>query len=312
MAGLLVVAGGVPRGTNSNHVPRGTLSHLAAADRLAPSPMTATPQRGYAVCLPKSGRIVARVIAIANQKGGVGKTTTAVNLAASLAAAEQRTLLIDGDPQGNATSGVGVKPEQIDKTVYDVLLGDRPLKDAVISQVHFKHLDVAPATPDLAGAEVELVDRGNRERMMRNAVGAIRDSYDFVLIDCPPSLGLITLNMLAAADALLIPLQCEYYALEGLSQLLNTVHLIQRSVNTELAIEGVLLTMYDARLNLSRQVATEAREYFGNEVFETVVPRNVRLAEAPSFGKPIILYDVASVGAQAYMNVAKELMARRQ
>jgi chromosome partitioning protein len=254
---------------------------------------------------------VARVIAIANQKGGLGKTTTAVNLAASLAAAEQRTLLIDGDPQGNATSGVGVRPDQISTTVYDVLIGDRALSNAIIPQVHFKHLDVAPATPDLAGAEVELVDRANRERMMRNAVGAVRSSYDYVLIDCPPSLGLITLNMLAAADALLIPLQCEYYALEGLSQLLNTVHLIQRSVNTELAIEGVLLTMYDARLNLSRQVAAEAREYFGTEVFETVVPRNVRLAEAPSFGKPIILYDVASIGAQAYMNVAKELMARR-
>ena len=254
---------------------------------------------------------MARVIAIANQKGGVGKTTTAVNLAASLAAAEQRTLLIDGDPQGNATSGVGVQADQIATTIYDVLVGDRPLKDAIIHQLNFKHLDVAPATPDLAGAEVELVDRGNRERMMRNAVTAIRDSYDYVLIDCPPSLGLITLNMLAAADALLIPLQCEYYALEGLSQLLNTVHLIQRSVNTELAIEGVLLTMYDARLNLSRQVAAEAREYFGSEVFETMVPRNVRLAEAPSFGKPIILYDVASVGAQAYMSVAKELMSRR-
>jgi len=240
----------------------------------------------------------------------VGKTTTAVNLAASLAAAEKRTLLIDGDPQGNATSGVGVQPDQISATVYDVLLGDRALSAATISHLHFKHLSVVPATPDLAGAEVELVERPNRERMMKNAVTGVRDQYDYVLIDCPPSLGLITLNMLSAADSLLIPLQCEYYALEGLSQLLNTVHLIQRSINPELAIEGVLLTMFDARLNLSRQVATEAREYFGNEVFDTVIPRNVRLAEAPSFGKPIILYDVASVGAQAYMNVAKELMAR--
>ena len=253
---------------------------------------------------------MARVIAIANQKGGVGKTTTAVNLAASLAAAEQRTLLIDGDPQGNATSGVGVPKEAIGVTVYDVLIGERPLTDATIHHVHFKRLDVVPATPDLAGAEVELVERPNRERLMRAAVGKVRANYDFVLIDCPPSLGLITINMLAAADALLIPLQCEYYALEGLSQLLNTVHLIQRNVNPELAIDGVLLTMYDTRLNLSRQVAAEAREYFGNQVFETVVPRNVRLAEAPSFGKPIIMYDVGSVGAQAYMGVAKELLGR--
>lgn len=260
--------------------------------------------------IPQKSQIVARVIAIANQKGGVGKTTTAVNLAASLAAAEQRTLLVDGDPQGNATSGVGVRPDQIGATVYDVLMGERSVDDATIHHVHFKHLDVVPATPDLAGAEVELVDRTNRERLFRTAVSSVRPNYDFILIDCPPSLGLITLNMLAAADALLIPLQCEYYALEGLSQLLNTVHLIQRNINPDLAIDGVLLTMYDARLNLSRQVAAEAREYFGAEVFETVVPRNVRLAEAPSFGKPIILYDVASVGAQAYMNVAKELLRR--
>ncbi|HVE78073.1 MAG TPA: AAA family ATPase [Gemmatimonadaceae bacterium] len=255
---------------------------------------------------------MARVLAIANQKGGVGKTTTAVNLAASLAAAEQRTLLVDGDPQGNATSGIGLPREQLERTVYDVLIGEAGLADVIFHEVQFKHLDVAPATPDLAGAEVELVERPNRERRMRDAIEVVRDSYDYILIDCPPSLGLITVNMLAAADALLIPVQCEYYALEGLSQLLNTVHLVQRGVNPLLAIDGVLLTMYDARLNLSRQVAEEAREYFGPKVFENVVPRNIRLAEAPSFGKPIMLYDITSVGAQAYMAVSKELMERHK
>lgn len=251
-----------------------------------------------------------RILAIANQKGGVGKTTSAVNLAASLAVAEQRTLLVDADPQGNASSGVGVERVGDGPSLYDVLLGDATLDEARRRGVQFPALDVLPSTPDLAGAEVELVDRERRVETMRDALAPVCGTYDYVLMDCPPSLGLLTLNMLAAADAVLIPVQCEYYALEGLSQLLSTVHRVQQGANPQLAIDGVLLTMYDARLNLSRQVAADAREYFGGKVFQSVIPRNVRLAEAPSFGKPILLYDVTSVGAQAYLAVAQELMER--
>ncbi len=253
---------------------------------------------------------VTRILAIANQKGGVGKTTTAVNLAASLAVAEQRVLLVDADPQGNATSGIGLSKDRVELTTYDVLIGECSAADAIVRGVQFPHLDVVPATPDLAGAEIELVGAANREHRMRAALAPLRGQYSYILIDCPPSLGLITINMLSAADSLLIPLQCEYYALEGISQLLNTVHVVQQSLNAALGIEGVLLTMYDARLNLSRQVAGDAREYFGEQVFKASIPRNVRLAEAPSFGKPIILYDLQSPGAQAYLDVARELLAR--
>ncbi len=251
-----------------------------------------------------------RIIAIANQKGGVGKTTSAVNLAASLAAAEKRTLLVDADPQANATSGVGIERDRLRLTLYEVLLDNRPMSEVIRRAVHFPLLDVAPASRDLVGAEVELVSRPHRESIMRNAVESVRANYDFILIDCPPSLGMLTLNMLAAADAVIIPIQCEYYALEGLSQLLNTVRLVQRSFNPRLAIDGVLLTMYDHRLNLSKQVADEAKEYFGARMFKTVIPRNVRLAEAPSFGKPILMYDIGSIGAQTYLGVAEELIKR--
>ncbi|HST57859.1 MAG TPA: AAA family ATPase [Longimicrobium sp.] len=254
---------------------------------------------------------MSRIIAIANQKGGVGKTTTAINLGACLAVAEKKTLVIDMDPQGNATSGLGIDKEEVEKSIYDVLIEGMPLADAIIPTVHFPYLDVLPATRDLVGAEVELVGRRNRENILRDAMEAIRGRYEYVLIDCPPSLGLITLNTLAAADSVLIPIQCEFYALEGLSQLLNTVTIVQKNLNPRLQIEGVLLTMYDGRLNLSRQVAEEAKEYFGPKVYRTTIPRNVRIAEAPSFGKPIVLYDVVSVGAKSYLSLAKEVIARK-
>ena len=254
---------------------------------------------------------MAQIIAIANQKGGVGKTTTAINLGAALAVAEKRTLVVDIDPQGNATSGLGVEDRESRATVYDVLIGGRSITDVRMRGVHFECLDLVPSSRDLVGAEIELVEAPDREKVLRKALEVIRGEYDYILVDCPPSLGLLTLNTLTAADAVMIPIQCEFYALEGLSQLLNTVRLVQKGLNPGLDIEGVLLTMYDRRLNLSKQVASEAREYFGARVYRTPIPRNVRLAEAPSFGEPIMMYDVMSAGAQAYLALASEVIHGR-
>ncbi len=251
---------------------------------------------------------MSRVIAIANQKGGVGKTTTAINLGASLAVAERRTLIIDIDPQANASSGLGLNRLANSPTIYDVLVRNKPIEKATQKALHFPFLDLVPSTRDLVGAEIEMVGMLSRETVLRRALESVRNQYDFVLVDCPPSLGLLTLNTLTAADSVLIPIQCEFYALEGLSQLLNTVRVVQRALNPKLKIEGVLLTMFDRRLNLSKQVAADAREYFGSKVFRTAVPRNVRLAEAPSFGEPIVLYDVLSAGAQSYLSLARELL----
>ncbi len=253
---------------------------------------------------------MAYTVAITNQKGGVGKTTTAVNLAAALAIAERRTLLVDADPQGNTTSGVGISKIELQLSLYDVLVEGHPVEDVILPVPGLPYLSVLPATQDLVGAELQLVERPFRESALRRVLEPIEGNYEYIVVDCPPSLGLLTLNVLAAVQALIIPIQCEYYGLEGISQLLNTVRLVQQNINPGLAIGGVLLTMYDSRLNLCRQVAEDAKEYFGPKVFGTPIPRNVRLAEAPSFGKPILLYDMQSVGAKSYLAVGQELLRR--
>jgi chromosome partitioning protein len=255
--------------------------------------------------------LVGRIIAIANQKGGVGKTTTAINLSASLAAAEQRVLAVDADPQGNLTSGLGRRAREGRPSLYDVLIEQRPLGEVVLD-TELQHLSLAPADRNLTGAEIELVPAMAREYRLKEALGPATAAYDYVFIDCPPSLGLLTVNALAAADAVLIPLQCEYFALEGVSELVSTIRRVQRSLNAGLDIEGVLLTMVDERMNLTQQVVGEIRDHFKEKVFRTTIPRSVRLAEAPSFGKPILLYDIKSKGAEAYLDLAKEVMAHEK
>jgi chromosome partitioning protein len=254
---------------------------------------------------------LARVISIANQKGGVGKTTTAVNLGASLAASEKRTLIIDSDPQGNATSALGFPKDPARRTLYQALILAEPI-ERIIIDAQIDSLDIIPSDKNLVGAAVELVSMENREYRLKDIVQSIQHKYDFILIDCPPSLDLLTLNALAASDAVLVPIQCEYLALEGVSELLDTLMRLRRTINPSLAIEGILLTMYDDRTTLSKQVSADLRSFFGAQVFESVIPRNVRLAEAPSHGMPVIFYDIHSKGAESYINLAKEVIVNAQ
>lgn len=250
---------------------------------------------------------MAKVIAIANQKGGVGKTTTAVNLSACLAYKGKKVMIIDVDPQGNTTSGLGVDKQNIEKSIYEVIINDENIENALMPTM-VGNLFICPSNIQLVGAEVELVSVISRETRLKVALQDVKEKYDFIIIDCPPSLGLLTLNALTAADTILVPIQCEYYALEGLSQLMNTVKLVQRHLNPSLEVEGVVLTMFDARTNLSIQVVEDVKKYFRNKVYRTIIPRNVRLSEAPSFGLPIILYDPKSKGAECYLDLAQEVI----
>nr|WP_295159920.1 AAA family ATPase [Selenomonas sp. AE3005] len=251
---------------------------------------------------------MAKIIAVANQKGGVGKTTTAVNLAACIAAKKKKVLLVDCDPQGNASSGFGVEKSELDKTIYHVLIDNVPVAE-VLQKTEFK-VDILPANIELAGAEVELVAAISRETRLKKALDTVRDNYDYILIDCPPSLGLLTLNSLAAADSVIMPIQCEFYALEGVAQLMKTIELVRNNLNANLAIEGVVMTMYDSRTKLAEQVVAEVKNSFDTAVYKTRIPRTVRLSEAPSYGQPILYYDKKSKGAEVYMKLAKEVIAR--
>lgn len=252
--------------------------------------------------------ILGKKIAIANQKGGVGKTTTAVNLASCLAAAENKTLLVDMDPQSNSSSGIGLSKDNIEQSIYDILINNVSPKE-VIKETALEYLKILPSSISLVGAEIEMVNMMSREHQLKKVLTPIADNFDYVIIDCPPSLGLLTINVLTAVDSVIIPMQCEYFALEGLGQLMNTINLVKENLNPNLVIEGVVLTMYDSRLNLSKQVSDEVRKHFDERVYETVISRNVRLSEAPSFGKPIILYDIMSTGAENYMSLTKEVIA---